>query len=134
MKEGLRRGTYGDPRDLGGWAIETIRDITERRELEARLARSSAELEIAAEIQNRTLSVIPDNIPGDFLILFTDGLVEAQNSKGEHFGIKRVKAHIARHKNVSAKDLVEGLCDEAKRFAGTKPIRDDVTVVVIKLT
>jgi len=25
MKEGLRRATYGDPRDLGGWAIETIR-------------------------------------------------------------------------------------------------------------
>ena len=24
MKEGLRRGTYGDPRDLGGWAIEVI--------------------------------------------------------------------------------------------------------------
>jgi enoyl-CoA hydratase/carnithine racemase len=27
MKEGLRRGTYGDPRDLGGWAIETIRAL-----------------------------------------------------------------------------------------------------------
>lgn len=27
MKEGLRRGTYGDPRELGGWAIETIRAL-----------------------------------------------------------------------------------------------------------
>ena len=27
MKEGLRRATYGDPRDLGGWAIETIRRL-----------------------------------------------------------------------------------------------------------
>jgi enoyl-CoA hydratase/carnithine racemase len=27
MKEGLRRGTYGDPRELGGWAIETIRKL-----------------------------------------------------------------------------------------------------------
>jgi enoyl-CoA hydratase/carnithine racemase len=27
MKEGLRRGTYGDPRELGGWAIETIRRL-----------------------------------------------------------------------------------------------------------
>jgi enoyl-CoA hydratase/carnithine racemase len=27
MKEGLRRGAYGDPRDLGGWAIETIRRL-----------------------------------------------------------------------------------------------------------
>jgi len=27
MKEGLRRGTYGDARELGGWAIETIRAL-----------------------------------------------------------------------------------------------------------
>ena len=27
MKEGLRRGAYGDPRELGGWAIETIRKL-----------------------------------------------------------------------------------------------------------
>ena len=27
MKEGLRRAAYGDPRELGGWAIETIRRL-----------------------------------------------------------------------------------------------------------
>ena len=27
LKEGLRRGAYGDPRELGGWAIETIRAL-----------------------------------------------------------------------------------------------------------
>jgi enoyl-CoA hydratase/carnithine racemase len=27
MKEGLRRGAYGDPRELGGWAIEIIRRL-----------------------------------------------------------------------------------------------------------
>ena len=27
MKEGLRRAAYGDPRELGGWAIETIRAL-----------------------------------------------------------------------------------------------------------
>jgi enoyl-CoA hydratase/carnithine racemase len=29
MKEGLRRAAYGDPRELGGWAIETIRRLME---------------------------------------------------------------------------------------------------------
>ena len=50
-------------RDLYGnvtGAIETIRDITERREMEERLARSKAELNIAAEIQR---SFLPDIIP-----------------------------------------------------------------------
>ncbi len=49
--------------DSGGTvigAIETIRDITERREMEERLARSKAELDIAAEIQQ---SFLPDSIP-----------------------------------------------------------------------
>ena len=41
-------------------AIETIRDITDRREMEARLARSNAELQIAAEIQK---SFMPEVIP-----------------------------------------------------------------------
>ena len=41
-------------------AIETIRDITERREMEGRLARSNAELQIGAEIQK---SFMPDVIP-----------------------------------------------------------------------
>ena len=27
MKEGLRRATYGDPREIGAWAIETIRQL-----------------------------------------------------------------------------------------------------------
>ncbi len=41
-------------------AIETIRDITERREMEGRLAKSNAELQIAAEIQK---SFLPETIP-----------------------------------------------------------------------
>ncbi|XHH08794.1 MAG: SpoIIE family protein phosphatase [Candidatus Bathyarchaeia archaeon] len=41
-------------------AIETIRDITERRELEGRLARSNAELQIAADIQK---SFLPEEVP-----------------------------------------------------------------------
>jgi len=49
-----------DPEGNITGAIETIRDITERREMEARLARSSAELEIAAEIQR---SFLPDVVP-----------------------------------------------------------------------
>ena len=50
---------YDDDGAVAG-AIETIRDITERREMEASLARSQAELRIAAEIQQSFLpSVVP---------------------------------------------------------------------------
>ncbi len=49
-----------DPQGKITGAIETIRDITERREMEGKLARSNAELQIAAEIQK---SFLPDMIP-----------------------------------------------------------------------
>jgi PAS domain S-box-containing protein len=49
-----------DPQGNVTGAIETIRDITERREMEGRLARSNAELQIAAEIQK---SFMPEVIP-----------------------------------------------------------------------
>jgi PAS domain S-box-containing protein len=49
-----------DPEGKITGAIETIRDITERRQMEERLARSSAELHIAAEIQR---SFLPEVIP-----------------------------------------------------------------------
>ena len=49
-----------DPQGNVTGAIETIRDITERREMEGKLARSSAELQIAADIQK---SFMPGVIP-----------------------------------------------------------------------
>jgi PAS domain S-box-containing protein len=49
-----------DPQGNVIGAIETIRDITERREMEGKLARSNAELQIAAEIQR---SFMPEEIP-----------------------------------------------------------------------
>ncbi|HUT38980.1 MAG TPA: SpoIIE family protein phosphatase [Methanoregula sp.] len=49
-----------DPQGNVTGAIETIRDITERREMEGRLARSNAELQIAADIQK---SFMPEVIP-----------------------------------------------------------------------
>lgn len=49
-----------DPEGNVTGAIESIRDITERREMEGRLARSNAELQIAAEIQ---MSFMPKVIP-----------------------------------------------------------------------
>ncbi len=54
---------YDSQGEIAG-AIETVRDITERREMEQRLARSNAELQIAAEIQKSFLPEAIPQIPG----------------------------------------------------------------------
>jgi PAS domain S-box-containing protein len=53
-----------DPQGNITGAIETIRDITERREMEGRLARSNAELQIAAEIQRNFMPEVIPQIAG----------------------------------------------------------------------
>jgi PAS domain S-box-containing protein len=65
-------------------AIETIRDITERREMEGRLARSNAELQIAAEIQK---SFLPETIPQISGIDIAARTVMAKEVGGDFFDV-----------------------------------------------
>ncbi len=65
-------------------AIETIRDITERREMEARLARSNAELQIAADIQK---SFLPESIPRIYGIDVAARTVMAKEVGGDFFDV-----------------------------------------------
>jgi PAS domain S-box-containing protein len=65
-------------------AIETIRDITERREMEGRLARSNAELQIAAEIQK---SFLPETIPQIAGVDIAARTVMAKEVGGDFFDV-----------------------------------------------
>jgi sigma-B regulation protein RsbU (phosphoserine phosphatase) len=67
--------------------------------------------------------------PGDSLLLYSDGVVEAASPDGEEFGtdgIERVLAATAR-----AHDIVPALIDAVARHTGGGVRGDDVTVVVI---
>lgn len=71
---------------------------------------------------------------GDFVILYTDGLVEAADAKGERFGTKRLLQIVERSSEKNAKDLLDHLMSVWRKFIDAKPIQDDVTVVVLKAT
>ena len=73
-----------DPQGNVTGAIETIRDITERREMEGRLARSSAELQIAAEIQR---SFMPEVIPQITGFDIAARIVMAKEVGGDFFDV-----------------------------------------------
>ncbi len=71
--------------------------------------------------------------PGDVFVLFSDGIVDAQNRAGELFGRPRVEQVVARHYNGSADGLVTAIFREVGRHsAGMTPF-DDQTVVAIKV-
>lgn len=70
----------------------------------------------------------------DCLILYTDGVTEALDGNGDEFGLERtmqsVRANVAR----GAKEVIDRLIDEVRKFVGATPQNDDITLIVIRKT
>jgi phosphoserine phosphatase RsbU/P len=70
--------------------------------------------------------------PGDWLVIFTDGLVEAENARQEEYGEPRVLNVLDAGKSVSPADLLKRLMFELDVFVGSTPQHDDVTCMLLK--
>ena len=69
--------------------------------------------------------------PGDVLVLYTDGLVEARDGARQFFGTDRLIA-AARGPDASAAEIRKNILDALSRHTGSAPAEDDVTLVVVK--
>ena len=73
--------------------------------------------------------------PGEWLVLYTDGLTEAGNRLGEEFGIRRVKESLCKNCASSADAQADALLAEVwhwiARQAGEE-LEDDVTFVLLR--
>jgi hypothetical protein len=70
--------------------------------------------------------------PGDWLVIFTDGLVEAVNARQEEYGEARVSAVLAAGSLATPADLLKRLMAELDVFVGSTPQHDDVTCMLLK--
>jgi sigma-B regulation protein RsbU (phosphoserine phosphatase) len=70
--------------------------------------------------------------PGDWLIIFTDGLVEAENAHQEEYGEARLLGAIAAGVATTPADMLKRLMAELDLFVGATPQHDDVTCLLIK--
>jgi serine phosphatase RsbU (regulator of sigma subunit) len=69
--------------------------------------------------------------PKSVLVLYSDGITEAQNSAGEFFGEKRLQRVIAKNLDRSAEDLQKAIFSAIKEFVSEAPQSDDLTLVVV---
>ncbi|MGA7615567.1 MAG: SpoIIE family protein phosphatase [Thermoanaerobaculia bacterium] len=76
--------------------------------------------------QSRKLS------PGDALILYSDGITEAENREGEEFGNERLREVIATHPGGVA-GIRDAIVRAVDAFAGEVPQYDDQTVVAVRM-
>jgi phosphoserine phosphatase RsbU/P len=70
-------------------------------------------------------------LPGDRLVLYTDGVTEAFSPADEAYGTERLIAEVKAHGDESAAALVERICRSVTVFAGTAPQSDDITLTVL---
>lgn len=68
--------------------------------------------------------------PGDFLVLYTDGITEASNAQGEFFGKERLYSVLSAGHYASAAEVAEAVLSACSRFAGGVEQSDDITLVV----
>jgi sigma-B regulation protein RsbU (phosphoserine phosphatase) len=69
--------------------------------------------------------------PGDALILYTDGIPEAQNNKEEFFGEQNLLQVIESNLGKSAGDQQASILDAVHQFVGDAPQHDDITLMVL---
>ncbi len=71
--------------------------------------------------------------PGDTAILYTDGITEAVNLRGEAFGRERMLAAVCRRSG-SPREILDRIIGELVRFAGGVVRQDDQTLLVLGVT
>jgi Na+/proline symporter/serine phosphatase RsbU (regulator of sigma subunit) len=71
--------------------------------------------------------------PGDILLLYTDGVTEAENSRGDFFGTLRLQALINEYQHLPAGELIDQILEQIRIFTGNRHFNDDVTLVAMKI-
>ena len=70
--------------------------------------------------------------PGDGIVLYTDGITEAENMAGEQYGLARLCAVVSRHWSEPAEAIKDAAVADVAAHIGSQTVYDDITLVVLK--
>jgi sigma-B regulation protein RsbU (phosphoserine phosphatase) len=70
--------------------------------------------------------------PGDWLVIFTDGVVEAVNSKGQEYEEFRLNGVLDRSARGTPADLLRNMLTDLDAYVGNTPQHDDMTCLLLK--
>lgn len=71
--------------------------------------------------------------PGDVLVLFTDGVTEAEDRRKAQYGEDRLVHVLRESRGESAREIGDRICQEVLKFSKGLQMADDLTVVVVKV-
>ncbi len=96
------------------------------------LRRTGAALGIIEDVpmEDRTITLAP----GDFLLLYTDGVTEAFSPEDETYGDERLKQVLEAAEVTTARGVLDALEASVRQFMGLLPPADDLTMLGINRT
>lgn len=69
---------------------------------------------------------------GDLLLLYTDGITEAESGSGELFGTDRLREILAREHKRAAAGVIAAVMDAVRAFSGSATFNDDISMLLLK--
>ncbi len=70
--------------------------------------------------------------PGDGIVLYTDGITEAQNMDEEQYGIERLCEVVSHNWQQSALGIQQAIVADVRQYISEQKVFDDITVLVLK--
>jgi len=70
--------------------------------------------------------------PGDAIVIYSDGVSEANNLNEDEFGMDRLKNVISSNIGRPASGIRDKIESALSDFTGTAPANDDITLVIVK--
>ena len=70
--------------------------------------------------------------PGDGVVLYSDGITEAENLDRKHYGLERLCEVVREHWPEPAEAIKEWVVADVKQHIGEQEVYDDITLVVVK--
>ena len=70
--------------------------------------------------------------PGESLVIYSDGVSEANNLKGDEFGLERLTEVVSKNLRASAAGMRDKVESALSAFTKTAPANDDITLVIVK--
>ncbi|MGB5897478.1 MAG: ammonium transporter [Geitlerinemataceae cyanobacterium] len=87
---------------------------------------------IELDITNFINQTIVQLFPQDIVILYTDGITEAENVDRQLYSIERLCEVVRHHRHKSAQGIRESVVEDVRAYIGDREAYDDITLVVLK--
>lgn len=105
------------------------------------LVRAGGEIEVL-ESTGPALGVLPEYDhktetvgvgPGDCILLYTDGITDATDTNGKHYGEQRLRNLMIRNRHLAPCEIIDLIKDDLAEFCGADSLQDDRTLMVLKV-